>query len=62
MAPGLTVNSIDSRSSASSLESAPRFSYTKDDDYSSFISDVVVVGAGPSGLMLAYVSSSTAVN
>lgn len=30
------------------------FSSTKDDDYSSFMSDVFVVGAGPSGLMLAY--------
>jgi phenol 2-monooxygenase len=55
MAPGLTVNSIDSRSSGSSIEVASRCSYTKDDDYSSFMSDVLVVGAGPSGLMLAYV-------
>jgi phenol 2-monooxygenase len=56
MAPGLTVNSIDSRSSGSSIEVASQFSYTKeDDDYSSFMSDVLVVGAGPSGLMLAYV-------
>ncbi|KAL1645389.1 hypothetical protein SLS61_008329 [Didymella pomorum] len=53
MAPGLTVNSIDSRSSGSSIEVASRCSYTKDDDYSSFMSDVLVVGAGPSGLMLA---------
>jgi ribulose 1,5-bisphosphate synthetase/thiazole synthase len=27
---------------------------TGDEDYRSFLSDVVVVGAGPSGLMLAY--------
>jgi NADPH-dependent 2,4-dienoyl-CoA reductase/sulfur reductase-like enzyme len=53
MAPGLTVNSIDSRSSASSFDTASQFSYTRDDDYSSFMSDVLVVGAGPSGLMLA---------
>ncbi|KAJ4338347.1 hypothetical protein N0V95_008083 [Ascochyta clinopodiicola] len=53
MAPGLTVNSIDSRSSGSSLDTASQFSYTKDDDYASFISDVLVVGAGPAGLMLA---------
>ena len=57
MAPGLTVNSIDSRSSGSSIEVASQFSYTKDDDYSSFMSDVLVVGAGPSGLMLAYVNN-----
>ena len=56
MAPGLTVNSMDSRSSGSSYGVASQFSYTKDDDYSSFMSDVLVVGAGPSGLMLAYVT------
>lgn len=53
MAPGLTVNSMDSRSSGSSFEVAPQFARTNDDDYSSFMSDVLVVGAGPSGLMLA---------
>jgi phenol 2-monooxygenase len=52
MAPGL-VNDAESRSSGSSLEVASQFSYTKDDDYSSFMSDVLVVGAGPAGLMLA---------
>lgn len=53
MAPGLTVSSMDSRSSVSSSDTASQFSYTKDDGYSSFMSDVLVVGAGPSGLMLA---------
>ena len=53
MAPGLTVKSVDSCSSGSSLDTASQFSYNKDDDYSSFMSDVLVVGAGPSGLMLA---------
>ncbi|KAF3001819.1 hypothetical protein E8E13_003260 [Curvularia kusanoi] len=57
MPPGLTVSSMDSRSSRSSCsEVASQFSYTsavREDDYSSFMSDVLVVGAGPSGLMLA---------
>ena len=53
MAPGLTISSTSSRSSGSSLDTTSQFSYTKDDDYSSFMSDVLVVGAGPSGLMLA---------
>jgi phenol 2-monooxygenase len=53
MAPGLTLDS-DSRSSGSSLEVTSQFSYTnKEEDYSSFMSDVLVVGAGPAGLMLA---------
>lgn len=55
MAPGLTVDSesSQSRSSASSLEVTNKFGYVKDDDYSDFLSDVLVVGAGPAGLMLA---------
>ncbi|KAF2847605.1 FAD monooxygenase-like protein [Plenodomus tracheiphilus IPT5] len=52
MAPGLTVDS-DPRSAGSSIEVASQFSYTRDEDYSSFMSDVLVVGAGPAGLMLA---------
>ncbi|KAI8940513.1 hypothetical protein NX059_004190 [Plenodomus lindquistii] len=52
MAPGLTVDS-ESRSAGSSLEVASQLSCTKDEDYSSFMSDVLVVGAGPGGLMLA---------
>jgi phenol 2-monooxygenase len=48
MAPGRTTDSISSHT----LDvSAPE----EDKDYSSYLSDVVVVGAGPSGLMLAYV-------
>jgi hypothetical protein len=47
MAPGRTTDSISSHT----LDvSAP-----EEGDYSSYLSDVVVVGAGPSGLMLAYV-------
>ena len=52
MAPGL-VNDTESRSSGNSLEVASQFSYVRDDDYSSIMSDVLVVGAGPAGLMLA---------
>lgn len=54
MAPGLTADA-DSRSAGStgSVEVASQLSYTKDEDYSSFMSDVLVVGAGPAGLMLA---------
>ncbi|KAH6848735.1 FAD monooxygenase-like protein [Alternaria alternata] len=55
MAPGIAIPDAESRSSGSSLEVASQFSYTKNDDYSSFMSDVMVVGAGPAGLMLAYV-------
>ena len=54
MAPSLTAESV-SRSSGSSTDVASQFSYGKDDDYTNFMSDVLVVGAGPSGLMLAYV-------
>jgi len=53
MAPGITVPDSESRSSGNSLEVASQISYTRDDDYSSFMSDVMVVGAGPAGLMLA---------
>jgi hypothetical protein len=52
MAPGLATDS-ESRSSGTSMEGASQCSYVKDEDYSSFMSDVLVVGAGPSGLMLA---------
>ena len=53
MAPGVMVPDSESRSSGNSLEVASQISYTRDDDYSSFMSDVMVVGAGPAGLMLA---------
>ncbi|CBX95786.1 similar to FAD monooxygenase [Plenodomus lingam JN3] len=53
MAPGLTVDSDSRSAGSSSMEATSQFSYTKDEDYSSFMSDVLVVGAGPAGLMLA---------
>jgi hypothetical protein len=53
MAPGLAMPGSEPRSSGSSLEVASQISCTRDDDYSSFMSDVMVVGAGPAGLMLA---------
>jgi len=60
MTPGLSVGGdayAGSHSSASSgldTSSASLLSPTSsDDDYSAFMSDVLVVGAGPSGLMLA---------
>lgn len=52
MAPGLTTD-VESRSSGSSVEVTSQYSYTRDNDWGSFMSDVVVVGAGPAGLMLA---------
>lgn len=52
MAPGLVVDS-DAQSTGSSLETTSRSSYVREEDYSSFMSDVLVVGAGPAGLMLA---------
>jgi phenol 2-monooxygenase len=52
MAPGL-VHDTESRSSGSSLEATSQFSYNKNSDYGSDLSDVLVVGAGPAGLMLA---------
>lgn len=52
MSPGLTSHP-ESRSSGSSMDVASQFSPARDDDYASFLSDVLVVGAGPSGLMLA---------
>lgn len=52
MAPGLTTASVQSDNfdviSTTSVLSS-------EDDYRNSLSDVVVVGAGPSGLMLAYV-------
>lgn len=54
MAPGITtISDSESRSTGSSLETTPSVPYTREDDYSSFMSDVMVVGAGPAGLMLA---------
>jgi phenol 2-monooxygenase len=52
MAPGV-ISDTESRLSVSSSEATSQFSCSKDDDYSSFLSDVIVVGAGPAGLMLA---------
>ncbi|USP76899.1 hypothetical protein yc1106_04173 [Curvularia clavata] len=54
MTPGITtISDTDSRSTGSSLETTPSVPYTREEDYSSFMSDVMVVGAGPAGLMLA---------
>lgn len=54
MAPGLTIDSeSQSRSSGGSLEVTSKFGYVKNEDYNDFMSDVLVVGAGPAGLMLA---------
>ena len=57
MAPGVTSrgSSSETRSTGSSLEGTSQFAHAQDTDYSSFMSDVMVVGAGPGGLMLAYV-------
>lgn len=57
MAPGVSSrgSASESRSTGSSLEGTPQFVHAQDTDYSSFMSDVMVVGAGPGGLMLAYV-------
>jgi ribulose 1,5-bisphosphate synthetase/thiazole synthase len=51
MAPGLTNDSLSSHT----LEASAPPAIVEEDDYSSYLSDVVVVGAGPAGLMLAYV-------
>jgi phenol 2-monooxygenase len=53
MASGLTTTDTDSRSAGSSIDVSSKYSQIRDDDYSSFMSDVIVVGAGPAGLMLA---------
>ena len=52
MAPGL-VTDTESRSSVNSMDVASQFSYSRSSDVSSTMSDVLVVGAGPAGLMLA---------
>ncbi|KAF2270338.1 FAD monooxygenase-like protein [Lojkania enalia] len=51
MAPGLTT--ADSTRSSFDVVSTTSSALSGEDDYSSFLSDVVVVGAGPSGLLLA---------
>jgi ribulose 1,5-bisphosphate synthetase/thiazole synthase len=56
MAPG-SVRAESMRSSHSDNASAMSTA-TGDDDYGSFLSDVLVVGAGPAGLMLAYVTAT----
>ncbi|KAF1830631.1 FAD monooxygenase-like protein [Decorospora gaudefroyi] len=53
MAPGLTTPDAEARSTGSSLEVKSQYSQMREDDYASFMSDVMVVGAGPAGLMLA---------
>ncbi|ORX91357.1 FAD binding domain-domain-containing protein [Clohesyomyces aquaticus] len=61
MAPGLRSDSPRSRSidaQSTSTEATTSSSQSQPDDYRQTLSDVVVVGAGPAGLMLAYVPSS----
>lgn len=52
MAPGLT-NDPDSRALGDSLEVTSQVAYTNQSEDASVASDVLVVGAGPAGLMLA---------
>jgi phenol 2-monooxygenase len=59
MAPGLVDTESRSSMSGSTFEVTSQASNAKDEDYSSFMSDVMVVGAGPAGLMLAYVQIIT---
>lgn len=53
MAPGLTTESIPSTSSSDASSSGATVSNGWSTGYDTFLSDVLVVGAGPSGLMLA---------
>ena len=51
MPPGFVDDSVSSYSTERSV-----LAHANGDDYASYLSDVVVVGAGPAGLMLAYVN------
>ena len=55
MAPGLATDSVPSTSHSSETGSSTAASMVtrSSNGYDAFLSDVLVVGAGPSGLMLA---------